>query len=98
MNTSASFSGRYLKLLVISISGYLSAATPGTVHARKHWNSEETAISLLKRGFLLADVKKARIPTIIKPAGLTAERKQYLYDEIRQFVTPKYRDVTCPSP
>ena len=65
---------------------------------RKHWNSEETAVSLLKHGFLYADVKKARIPTIIKPAGLTAKRKQYLYDEIRQFVTPKYQDITCPSP
>lgn len=62
------------------------------------WNSEETATSLLKRGFLCSNVMKAHIPTIIKLAGLKAQQKQYHYDEIRQYTTPKYQDVTCPSP
>lgn len=51
------------------------ATTPGTVLVHKHWNSEKTAISLLKRGFLCADVTKAHDSTAgYKPAGLTAQQ------------------------
>ena len=74
-----------------------SADAPGSVFYRESWNSEESAISILKRGITLDKVKKARIPRIIQPAGLT-ERKKYLYEQIRQFVTPEYQDITCPQP
>ena len=70
---------------------------PGTVHVPKHWNSEETAI--LHLDFVCyCQEGSYSIPTIIKPAGVTAEQKQYLYDETQQFITPKYQDITCPSP
>lgn len=74
------------------------ASAPGTVYVRKSWNSEEKAIKLLKRGVTCAKVRRARIPSIIRPAGLTEERKQYLYENIRPFVTPRYQDITCPAP
>ena len=74
------------------------ASAPGTVYVRKSWNSEEKAIKLLKRGVTCANVRPAHIPSIIYPAGLMEERKQYLYENILPFVTPRYQDITCPAP
>ena len=44
------------------------------------------------------NIKRSRIPSILHPAGLTQERKTYLYEQIRQFVTEQYQDITCPEP
>ena len=75
-----------------------SSTAPGTVYVRKCWNSEEKAIQILKRGVTCTKVRRARIPSVISPAGLTEERKRYLYHEIRPFVSPQFQDITCPSP
>lgn len=50
-------------------------------------------MKLLKCGKTVIAVKRAHIPAVILPSGLTRDRKQYLYEH---FVTPEYRDITCP--
>ena len=62
------------------------------------WNSEEKEIKLLKRGKTVIAVKQAHIPAVILPSDLTRDRKQYLYEHVRPFVTPQYQDITCPQP
>ena len=73
-------------------------AEPGIVYVRKSWNSSETKVDILKQGVRLTNVKRARTPSILPPAGLTPERKKYLYEQIRQFVNEEYQDITCPEP
>ena len=38
------------------------------------------------------------LPSEIFPSGLSKQRKQYLFEQIRQFCDEKYRDITCPEP
>jgi len=38
------------------------------------------------------------LPPIIEPDGLTEERKQYLYREIRSFCKPSTEDFVAPAP
>ena len=75
-----------------------SASKPGTVFVRSSCSSEEKAIKIFKKKVTAASVKRAKLPPIILPAGLTEERKKYLYEQIRPFVSPQYQDATCPSP
>lgn len=37
-------------------------------------------------------------PPEIKPDGLSAERRWYLYNDIREFCDEKDVDVVCPRP
>ena len=37
-------------------------------------------------------------PDVITPAGLSAQRRWYLYDKIREFYPVTDRDLTCPLP
>lgn len=60
--------------------------------------SEETIVPLLKRGVTIEQVKRAPLPNIIPPAGLSQERKKYLYEQIRPHVRPEFQDITCPHP
>ena len=61
-------------------------------------DGEEKMVNILKRGITLQQVERAQLPKILQPAGMTTERKQYLYDKIREHVWPDFRDITCPSP
>ena len=61
------------------------------------WNSEENEIKLLKHGKTVIAVKQAHIPVVILPSDLTRDRKQYLYEHARPFVTPQYQDIACPN-
>lgn len=38
------------------------------------------------------------LPNIVQPAGLSDERKLYLYEKIREFCRPEVRDQVCPNP
>ena len=40
----------------------------------------------------------ATLPPVIQPAGLDASRRQYLYEQIREFCRPETRDLVCPAP
>ena len=38
------------------------------------------------------------LPPIITPMGLSEQRQQYLFNEIREFVAKEHRDTVCPAP
>ena len=69
----------------------------GKVSVQSFCDSEEKIVNILKRGITIQRVEQARLPKIITPPGMTRERKQYLYDKIREHVWPEFRDITCPS-
>ena len=72
------------------------ASSPGKVYIKEYTNSTEREISIFKKGITAAKVQKAKLPTAILPAGLTRERQEYLYKEVRPYVRPEYQDITCP--
>lgn len=70
----------------------------GKVNIKDLYDGQEKTVNILKRGITVQQVKRIRLPKIIKPPGITMERKKYLYDKIREHVRPEFRDITCPSP
>jgi len=72
------------------------ASSPGKVHFKEHANSAEKEISIFKKDVTAAKVRKAKLPNVTSPAGLSRERQEYLYKEVRLYVKPEYRDITCP--
>jgi hypothetical protein len=40
----------------------------------------------------------ANIPPTVSPLGLSAQRKSYLFNSIRQFVAENSKDILCPKP
>jgi hypothetical protein len=38
------------------------------------------------------------LPPIIQPPGLSQERRQYLFDKIREFCPDECKDLVCPNP
>ena len=38
------------------------------------------------------------LPPIIPPPGLSLERRQYLFEKIREFCPEDYQDLVCPNP
>ena len=75
-----------------------SMNSPGVVFAREHHDSEEVTIKLFKKRVNSCTVEGASLPAIISPAGLTSERKKYLYEQVRPYVNAEFQDITCPSP
>ena len=76
----------------------LDSDSPGIVHAKERIDSTETHVSIFKRGVSVRKVRNAGLPRSLSPAGLSQERQQYLYTQIRPFVRPDFQDITCPSP
>ena len=66
----------------------------GALFVREFANTEEKVV-ILKAN---ATVDKTALPAIMIPSGLSEERQQYLYEQIRPFYDEEYRDVTCPEP
>ena len=68
----------------------------GVVVVKDSVTSPERALNLLQ------DDKwkpaAADLPPIIPPLGLSLERRQYLYDKIREFCPPECQDLVCPCP
>ena len=58
---------------------------PGVVYVRQRIRDEETARCLIKRG---VEPPNAMCPAMLKPAGLTLDRQNYLFKQIRPFVRP----------
>ncbi|XP_067949763.1 uncharacterized protein [Watersipora subatra] len=65
--------------------------TPGSVMVRQFCNSYESATSLIQYSPL-----NDEMPEKLTPLGMTRERKQYLYKEIREFCKEEHRDIVCP--
>ena len=72
--------------------------SPGIVFTRVACDDPESQYNLLKRGVRANQFKADKLPQLLAPPGISAERAQYLHDEIREFVNPEFRDVLCPSP
>ncbi len=75
-----------------------SKTSPGIVFTRTTCDSAETEFKLTKRGVRVDRFKADRLPPVLRPPGLSSTRAHYLYDEVRQFVFPEFRDILCPCP
>ena len=74
----------------------VSSDSPGIVDAREKLDSEEVQISIFKRGVTAEKVRSTSLPNVIPAAGLSRDRAEYLYTQVRPFVRPAYQDITCP--
>ena len=73
----------------------LDASEPGTVFAKEFANSDEIQYRIA----LSDDVPSCELPTEITPSGMSVERRQYLFDNIRQYCsTEEAANLTCPAP
>ena len=94
-----SFLGRYFKKMP-NIKRFhhftFSRESPGMVSYKESVSSPQQSFMLREN---LADVPASgALPPIIEPDGLTEERKQYLYQEIRAFCKPGTEDFVAPAP
>ena len=60
-------------------------------------DSQEDSFSLFRRGISASSLSPVP-PAAIKPPGLDTARQWYLYNNIRQFVPDRNKDVLCPQP
>ena len=68
---------------------------PGRLYFKLYSTSPEQSLQLLKNPAILPP---AVLPPKVSPQGLSQERKQYLYREIRQFCKPGMEDLVAPAP
>lgn len=66
---------------------------PGTVFCKEYWNSQERAVNLLRNGTTL---ETGGLPPTISPSGISRERAEYLYKEIREFCRDGTEDLVAP--
>lgn len=73
----------------------LDASEPGTVFAKEFAHSDEIQYKIA----LSDHVPSGELPTEIIPLGMSAERLQYLFDNIRRYCsTDEAAKLTCPAP
>ena len=69
---------------------------PGKVYLKEFFTSPEQFRMLLKN---LENLPPASIlPSMLKPEGLSRERKEYLFKEIQQFCKCGTEDLVAPPP
>ena len=69
---------------------------PGQLYFKEYKSSPEQSLMLLKNPMILPAASV--LPSKLHPEGLSQERKQYLYHEIRQFCKPGTKDLVAPAP
>lgn len=69
---------------------------PGKMYFKQYNTSPEQSMLLLKNPAILP--LSAVLPPKVNPQGLSQERKQYLYRDIRQFCKPGTEDIVAPAP
>ncbi|XP_048771609.1 uncharacterized protein LOC125677540 [Ostrea edulis] len=69
---------------------------PWNVYVKERVDSDEKMVFLKKNGSPSFDA--AALPEILLPVGLTRERQQYLYRNVRPYVRPAHQDSLCPTP
>ena len=74
---------------------HFSTSFPGVVKLQQHSDSPEEERSLLKDPNWKPVATD--LPPIIQPTGLSFERKQYLFEKIREFCWEDTRDLVCPN-
>ncbi|CAC5421787.1 LSM14 [Mytilus coruscus] len=67
----------------------------GVVFARETLDQPEKRLVFLKESANLPELLTT-LQEVIQPAGLTEERRRYLYNEVRPFVQFNFRDEFCP--
>ena len=67
---------------------------PGTVFCKRHWFSDERAINLLRNEDRLP--QPGQLPAIVNPQGISRERAEYLYREIREFCRDGTENLVAP--
>ena len=67
---------------------------PGTILCRKYWNSEEIAINILRNDARFPG--GGQLPPIITPSGISRERAQYLFKEMREFCRDGTENLVAP--
>lgn len=73
-----------------------SEASPGMVFCKELVTSPEQPFMLLKDQANLPP--SSVLPPTIRPDGLSQQRKNYLFREIRQFCKPGTEDLVAPAP
>ena len=69
---------------------------PGTVFCKQYWSSEEQALNILKHERNVPE--QGRLPPVVTPQGISRERAEYLFKEIREFCRPGTEDLVAPEP
>ena len=76
-----------------------SSEHPGKVMVRKETDGTEETVTILKKQHLSWKPDPSVLPSEIQPQGLSHERRQYLYEKIREFCpTSRSTDAVCPPP
>ena len=75
---------------------HFSTSFCGVAKLQKHSGATEDEQLLLKDPHWKPDA--ADLPPVIQPTGLSLERKQYLFEKIREFCREDTRDLVCPNP
>lgn len=65
------------------------------VYYKEFVSSPEQLFMLLNNVILLPT---STLPDVVNPHGLTTQRRNYLYREIRQFCKPGTEDILAPAP
>lgn len=74
---------------------HFSMDEPGKVYFKEHRFSQERSLMLLKDPTVMPPLV---LPCKLRPEGLSQERKQYLYREIRPFCKYGTEDLVAPAP
>ena len=75
-----------------------SSETPGKAFVRERCDAEEKTLTLLRKEFQGWKPCLTQLPAVLKPPGLSQERRGYLYEKIREFVPDPHKDTVCPPP
>ena len=75
---------------------HFSSTSPGVVNMKEYSDSDSRQFRVLVDSSW--EPSPATLPTQILPAGLSDERKWYLYHQIREFCRDGTQDLVCPHP
>ena len=92
------FLGQYFKKLPQIKSFYhfrVSKEHPRTVFCKQYGDSEEKAVNLLRNRNFLPET--GQLPDIVKSQGISRERADYLYKEIREFCRNGTENLVAPQ-
>ena len=85
----------FRKLVGLKKLHHIEFLASGEVHVRLTCDADRQVINLLKGDDIPSDDV---IAPIIKPPGLSQQRSEYLYNDIREFVAVEHQDLVCPPP
>ena len=75
-----------------------SSDHPGKALVRERTDSDVKVIELLSQNSQLWTPSSTVLPPVIVPPGLSRERKEYLYEKIREYCPDYSKDIVCPHP